>query len=84
MNAIPSYPPSATMANIVITSVLLSLLASCSPSIKVVTRFNPDVDYKEFESFSFAQRELSLRPSWVDGQIFLQTSIGLIHAFFRF
>ena len=60
---------SAATTGIVVVVLVLWSLAACSPTINVVTRFNTAVDYKEFESFSLAERELSLQPSWVDGQI---------------
>jgi len=69
MRAFHLNPSSVTTASLVLASVILLSFAACSPKINVATRFNSDVNYKDYASFSFPPQELSLRPSWVDGQI---------------
>lgn len=69
MRAFHSSPSPATTTAVRLACILLWSLASCSPKINVTTRFNPDIDYKQLESFAFEDRQLSLRPSWVDAQI---------------
>lgn len=68
MHPFHSSPLSEAATRVVLVGMIL-WSAACSPKINVSTRINTDVNYERFENFAFAQRELSLRPSWVDGQI---------------
>jgi hypothetical protein len=56
-------------ARILVVGILIGSFGACSTDLKITTRYAPDFDPKQFETFALQQTDLSLRPSWVDAEV---------------
>ena len=57
------------LARILVAGMLIGAVVACSTTLKVTTRYAPDFDPKQFQTFALQQTDLSLRPSWVDAEV---------------
>ena len=55
--------------HILVVVMLIGSVAACSTNLKVTTRYAPDLDPKQFQTFALEQTDLSLRPSWADAEV---------------
>jgi hypothetical protein len=60
---------SVRSVRMVISAILTASVVACSSDLIVTTRFAPDFDPDQAETFALERTDLSLRPSWVDAQV---------------